>query len=173
MDMMELDGLASVDALFGIAGLKEDLMDVGVLAATAGISTVAADWVFGKATFLPDMLYRGYGKGALAIVLGGALGIGAGRYINRGVGAGIAAGVGGYGIYTIAKEVFAKMGVLQGVGDMYLGDGGLNGGYANDYNPLPGQVRGLGQAGNIGARDLQPIPGQGSQGFAGVASVFT
>jgi len=41
MDMMELDGLAqNVDALFGIAGLKEDLMDVAVLGASAGDAVV-------------------------------------------------------------------------------------------------------------------------------------
>jgi hypothetical protein len=202
MDMMELDGLAQdVDALFGIDGLQEDLMDVAYLGASAGVAVVAGEWLFDNVEILKKQ--TGYARAGIAIVLGAAGGIAAGRFVNKAVGAGIAAGLIGWGvskaIQKAANLVPASAGLgqmsdrdlLLGMGqavdnDIYVSDyrplPGQTDGLAavdneinvSDYRPLPGQTDGLGQAGDVYASDLSPMPGQhGSSGYmAGLAASF-
>lgn len=202
MDMMELDGLAQdVDALFGIDGLQEDLMDVAVLGASAGVSVVAGEWLFGNVALLKKQ--TGYTRAAIAVALGAVGGIAAGRYVNKAVGAGIAAGLIGWGVSKAIQKAAGMVPASAGLGqmsdqDLLLGMGqavdndiyvsdyrplpgqtdGLNAIdneiNVSDYRPLPGQTDGLGQAGDVYTSDLSPMPGQhGSSGYlAGLASSF-
>lgn len=202
MDMMELDGFGQdVDALFGISGLQEDLMDVAYLGASAGVAVVAGEYLFENVKMLKEQ--TGYARAAIAVVLGAVGGIAAGRYVNKAVGAGIAAGLIGWGvskaIQKAANMVPASAGLgqmsdrdlLLGMGqavdnDIYVSDyrplpGQTDGLSAvdneinvSDYRPLPGQTNGLGQAGDVYTSDLFPMPGQhGSSGYmAGLASSF-
>jgi hypothetical protein len=181
MDMMELDGLAQdVDALFGIAGLKEDLMDVAILGVSAGAAVVGGELLFSKV----DMLAKQnvYVKAGIAAALGIGGGIALGRYVNRGVGAGVAAGLIGWGVAKAIQNV-AGLSSLNGLGqsdsDLLLGLGqsdsdlllGLGQTVDNDiairdYRPLPGQTNGLGQAGDVYANDIKPFPGtSGGSGY--------
>jgi hypothetical protein len=183
MDMMELDGLAQdVDALFGIDGLKEDLMDVAILGVSAGASVVVGELLFSKV----DMLRKqnAYVKAGIAAALGIGGGIALGRYVNRGVGAGVAAGLIGWSVAKLVQKVAGLQSVgLDGLGqsdsDLLLGLGqsdedmllGLGQTIDNDiairdYRPLPGQTNGLGQAGDVYASDLKPFPGtSGGSGY--------
>jgi len=202
MDMMELDGFGQdVDALFGISGLQEDLMDVAYLGASAGVAVVAGEYLFENVDLLKKQ--TGYTRAAIAVALGAVGGIAAGRYVNKAVGAGIAAGLIGWGvskaIQKAANMVPASAGLgqmsdrdlLLGMGqavdnDIYVSDyrplpGQTDGLSAvdneinvSDYRPLPGQTNGLGQAGDVYTSDLFPMPGQhGSSGYmAGLASSF-
>lgn len=199
MDMMELDGLAQdVDALFGISGLREDLMDVAVLGASAGVSVVAGEWLFSKVPMLANQ--QPYVKAGIAVALGAAGGIAAGRYVNKAVGAGIAAGLIGWGVSKAIQKVaglptaglgqMSDRDLLLGLGqtvdnDIYVSDyrplpGQTDGLSAvdneinvSDYRPLPGQTDGLGQAGDVYATDLRPFPGtSGQSGYmSGLAAV--
>ena len=180
MDMMELDGLAQdVDALFGISGLKEDLMDVAVLGVSAGASVVVGELLFTKVGFLANL--NPYMKAGAAAALGIAGGIALGRYVNRGVGAGVAAGLIGWGVSKAIQKVAglqsASLGqsdsdLLLGLGqsdsDLLLGLGQTvdNDISVSDYRPLPGQTNGLGQAGDVYANDIKPFPGtSGGSGY--------
>lgn len=187
MEMMELDG---IDGLFGIDGLKEDLMDVGVIGASAGVSVVAGEFIFAKydamaakaGSKLPKL--GGYAKAGVAVVLGAAGGVAAGRFVHRGVGAGVAAGLIGWGVAKSVQAFWAKDGKVGQMSDrdLLLGadtvatdylpmPGQTNGVVDNDvsvsdYRPLPGQTDGLGQATNVAAHDMESMPGQsGSSGF--------
>lgn len=175
MDMMELDGLAEVDALFGIAGLKEDLMDVAVLGVSAGASVVVGEMLFAKIPMLQKQ--NVYVQSGIAAALGIAGGIAAGRYVNRSVGAGIAAGLIGWGV---AKSIQKAAGpALAGLGqvsdrDLLLGMGVVDNDIAvSDYRPLPGQTDGLSAVDNeINVSDYQPIPGTTS-GLGQAGDVYT
>lgn len=191
MNMMELDGLGEADALFGISGLKEDLMDVAVLGASAGVSVVAGEYLFANVKMLADQ--KPYAKAGIAAVLGVAGGIAAGRYVNKAVGAGIAAGLVGWGVAKAIQQVMVKADV-KGFGqvsdrDLLLGMGVVDNDVAvsdyrplpgqtsglsavdneinvSDYRPIPGSTNGLGQAGDVYTTDLQPMPGQnGPNGY--------
>lgn len=212
MDMMELDGLASIDALFGIDGLKEDLMDVGILGASAGAAVIGGEYLFkmldenfakmqakdSKSFFKPMTPYV---KSGVAVVLGAAGGIAAGRFVNKAVGAGIASGLIGWGVAKAVVEFWkpkpeVKLGpdgkpmagyfgqmsdrdLLLGMSaNDYSSMPGQTSAVDNevnvtDYRPIPGQTNGLGQASNVFNTELHTIPGQnGSSGFmAGLASV--
>lgn len=198
MDMMELDGLAEVDALFGIDGLKEDLMDVAILGASAGVSVVAGEYLFTKVEMLKSQ--QPYVKAAIAVALGAAGGIAAGRYVNKAVGAGVAAGLIGWGVSKAIQKVagldavgslgqMSDRDLLLGLGvadnDIAISDyrplpGQTNGlGVTDndvsvmDFHPLPGQTNGLGQAGDVYAKDIRPFPGQsGTSGYASLGSVL-
>lgn len=190
MDMMELDGLAQVDALFGIAGLKEDLMDVAVLGVSAGASVVVGEMLFSKVQMLKNQ--NTYAQAGIAAALGIAGGIAAGRYVNKAVGAGVAAGLVGWGVAKAIQK--AAGGALAGFGqmsdrDLLLGMGTVDNDISvsdyrplpgqtdglsaidneinvSDYRPLPGQTDGLGQAGDVYTTDLRPMPGQhGANGY--------
>lgn len=202
MDMMELDGLGQdVDALFGIDGLKEDLMDVAILGASAGVSVVAGEWLFTNVEMLKTQ--QPYVKAGIAIALGAAGGIAAGRYVNKAVGAGVAAGLIGWGVSKAIQKAagltpVASLGqmsdndLLLGLGqtvdnDITISDyqplpgqtDGLgqvtdNDIFVSDYRPLPGQTDGLGQAGDVYAKDLMPFPGQsGSSGYSTLGSILS
>lgn len=198
MDMMELDGLAqNVDALFGIAGLKEDLMDVAVLGASAGVAVVGGGILFEKVAFLQKQ--SPMVKAGIAAALGIAGGIAAGRYVNKAVGAGIAAGLVGWGVSSVIQQTVLKGSSLAGFGqvsdrDLLLGMGvvdndvsvsdyrplpgqtdGLSGDAMSvmDYRPMPGQTDGLGQAGDVYTSDIQPMPGvSGRSGYMSGLSSF-
>lgn len=197
MDMMELDGLAQdVDALFGISGLREDLMDVAVMGASAGAAVIAGEALFSKVPMLSSQ--QPYVKAGIAVALGAAGGIAAGRYVNKAVGAGIAAGLIGWGVAKAAQKAIPALAGLGQVSDrdLLLGLGqadndititdyrplpgqtdGLgvvdNDVSVSDYQPLPGQTDGLGQAGDVYARDMSPFPGQsGSSGYSSLGSIF-
>lgn len=198
MDMMELDGLAqNVDALFGIAGLKEDLMDVAVLGASAGVAVVGGEMLFAKVQMLKDQ--KPMVQAGIAAALGVAGGIAAGRYVNKAVGAGIAAGLVGWAVAAVVKSTVLKGSAVAGFGqvsdrDLLLGMGvvdndvsvsdyrplpgqtdGLSGDAMSvmDYRPMPGQTDGLGQAGDVYATDLQPMPGvSGRSGYMSGLSSF-
>lgn len=193
MDMMELDGLAEVDALFGIAGLKEDLMDVAKLGVSAGVSVVVGEALFSKVEMLKKQNI--YVQSGIAAALGIAGGIAAGRYISRSVGAGVAAGLVGWGVAKAIQAGAAKAGYpLAGLGqmsdrDLLLGMGVVDNDIAvsdyrplpgqtdglsavdneinvSDYRPIPGTTSGLGQAGDVYTTDLRPMPGQhGADGY--------
>ena len=186
---MEFDGLAQdVDALFGIAGLKSDLMDVVVLGVSAGASVVVGELLFTKIDMLKGL--NGYAKAGVAAALGVAGGIAAGRYVNKGVGAGIAAGLIGWGVSkAIQKAAGLEAATVAGLGqsesDLLLGLGqsdsdlllGLgqtvdNDIAVSDFRPLPGQVNGLGQgAGDVYTSDVSMFPGAGgSTGYAPLGS---
>lgn len=201
MDMMELDGLGQdVDALFGIEGLQEDLMDVAILGASAGVSVVAGEWLFNNVAMLKSQ--QPYVKAGIAVALGAAGGIAAGRFVNKAVGAGIAAGLIGWGVSKAIQKAAglpaAALGqmsdtdLLLGLGqavdnDIYISDyrplpgqtDGLgqvtdNDINISDYQPLPGQTDGLGQAGDVYAKDLSPFPGQsGSSGYSSLGSFLS
>lgn len=179
-DMMELDGLAaSVDGLFGIAGLQEDLMDVAVLGVSAGASVVVGELLFTKVEFLKKQ--NPYVKAGIAVALGAVGGIAAGRFVNRGVGAGIAAGLIGWGVSKAIQKVAGLesvgslgqsdsdllLGLGQSDSDLLLGLGQTvdNDIAVSDYRPLPGQMAGFGQAGDVYTSDVQSIPGAGSTGY--------
>lgn len=179
MDMMELDGIGQADALFGISGLKEDLMDVAVLGASAGVAMVAGEYLFSKVEFLQKQGV--YAKSGIAVALGAAGGIAAARYVNKSVGAGVAAGLIGWGVATAAAAAMAKSAPTAGIGqynsDLLLGLHATPGVVDNDiaisdYRPLPGQTNGLAQAGDVYTSDLQPLPGtSGTSGYmSGVGS---
>mgnify|MGYP000417373822 CR=1 FL=1 len=182
MNMMELDGLASdIDALFGIAGLSEDLMDVAMLGGSAGLSVVAGEFAMSRLPWVKDQ--NVYVKSAVAAALGVGAGIGISRFAPsfKAVGAGVAAGLVGWGIAKSLQAGAAKMGYSLGQvsdRDLLLGMGavdnditvsdyrpipgqtnGLGEMSVNDYQPMPGQVDGLGQAGDVTVSDLQPSPG--------------
>lgn len=197
----DFDGLAQdVDALFGISGLQEDLMDVAVLGASAGVSVVAGEWLFNNVDMLKKQ--QPYVKAGIAVALGAAGGIAAGRFVNKAVGAGIAAGLIGWGISKAIQKAAnlkeASLGqmsdtdLLLGLGqavdnDIYVSDyrplpgqtDGLaqvtdNDIYVQDYQPLPGQTDGLGQAGDVYAVDLSPMPGQsGSSGYSSLGAILS
>jgi hypothetical protein len=197
----ELDGLAQdVDALFGIAGLQEDLMDVAVLGASAGASVVVGELLFTKVPMLATQ--KPYVKAGIAVALGAAGGIAAGRFVNKAVGAGIAAGLIGWGISKAIQKAAnlpaASLGqmsdsdLLLGLGqvtdnDIYISDyrplpgqtDGLGQATDNDiaisdYQPLPGQTDGLGQAGDVYAMDLNPFPGQsGASGYSSLGAILS
>lgn len=179
MDMSELDGLAGVDALFGIDGLKEDLMDVGVLGLSAGVAVVAGEYIFGMldanlakmAAAKPDGIFKPlppYAKAGVAVALGAGAGIAIGRMSNKFgkvIGAGVAAGLIGWGVSKAAQ----KLAKLPSVGlgqvsdrDLLLGMGVVDNDVSvADYRPLPGQTNGFGVVDNdITASDYRPIPGQ-------------
>lgn len=195
MNMQELDGLAAdVDALFGISGLKEDLMDVALLGASAGVAVIGWEVLYAKVGMLNSL--HPAAKAGLAVGTGIAGGIALGRFVHKAVGAGVAAGLIGWGIAKGVQFGAAKAGVnLAQVSDrdLLLGLGnsmntvdndievrdylpmpgqtrGLDGNsQAHDYESMPGQVAGLGQAGgggNVSANDMAPMPGvHGRQGF--------
>jgi hypothetical protein len=188
MNMMELDGLAAdVDALFGISGLKEDLMDVAYIGASAGVAVVGFEFLYGKVKMLQDA--NPWVKAGAAVAVGAAGGIAAGRYVHKAVGAGIAAGLIGWGVAKAIQKAASlpSMGALGSVSnrDLLLGMGvidndiavsdyrpipgqtsGLDGMTASDFNSMPGQTNGLGQAGNVFTNDLSPMPGlNGRDGF--------
>lgn len=197
MNMMELDGLADVDALFGIAGLKEDLMDVAVLGAAAGGAVIAGEQLFARVPWVKDQ--SDIVKAGIAVALGAAVGIGVGRLaptsqVAKAAGAGVAAGLVGWGVTRGVKFAANKMGVtalgqvsdrdlLLGMGavdnDISVSDyrplpGQTDGLEANDYRPIPGQTDGLGQAaGDVYTSDIQPMPGQhGAAGYmAGLSAI--
>lgn len=199
MDMMELDGLADLETLFGVQGLKEDLMDVAYLGASAGAAVVAGEWLFNNVGMLKQQ--TGYVRSVVAVALGAGLGIAAGRYVNKAVGAGIAAGLIGWGVSKAIQKAAAlpsaglgqmsDSDLLLGLGqvtdnDIYISDyrplpGQTNGLgqatdndiYVNDYQPLPGQTNGLGQAGDVYTKDLMPFPGEsGSSGYSSLGSIL-
>lgn len=165
MDMMELDGLAEVDALFGIAGLKEDLMDVGVIGVSAGAAVVVGEALFSKVDMLAKQ--QPLVKAGIAVALGAAGGIAAGRYVNKAVGAGIAAGLVGWGVAKAIQFGAEKAGYpLAGFGqvsdrDLLLGMGAVDNDIAvSDYRPIPGSTNGLGVVDNdVNVSDYRPIPG--------------
>ncbi len=181
MDMSELDGLAGVDALFGIDGLKEDLMDVGMLGVAAGAAVVAGEYIFNMLDKnLADMQAKNptgffkplppYAKAGVAVALGAGAGIAIGRMSNKfgkTVGAGVAAGLIGWGIskaaQKLAKLPSASLGQVSDR-DLLLGMGVVDNDVSmSDYRPLPGQTNGFGQAeSNQSATDYQPLPGQTS-----------
>lgn len=179
MDYM--DGIGQADALFGISGLKEDIMDVAVLGASAGLSVVVGEYLFSNVDALKKQGV--YAQAGIAAVLGVAGGIAAGRYVNKGVGAGIAAGLVGWGVAKVVQDVMkpkAPTAAVKGIGqynsDLLLGlgnpgvvDNDIN---ISDYRPLPGQTNGLAQAGDVYTSDLAPLPGtSGTSGYmAGVGS---
>lgn len=200
MDMMELDGLAQdVDALFGIDGLKDDLMDVAYLGASAGVAVVAGEYLFSNVELLKKQ--TGYMRAGIAIALGAVGGIAAGRYVNKAVGAGIAAGLIGWGVSKAIQKAAGLtatdplgqmsdtdllLGMHDGMGqvtdnDIYISDyrplpGQTNGlGVTDndidvsDYRPLPGQTNGLGQAGDVYTTDMAPFPG--TSGSSGYSSL--
>lgn len=178
MNMTELDGLASdVDALFGISGLKEDLIDVAMLGASAGAAVVGFELAYTKIDMLRNA--NPWVKAAVAGVVGVGGGIATARFINRSVGAGIAAGLIGWGVAKVVQKV-AKL-ESAGLGqvsdrDLLLGMGAVdNNMEVSDYRPVPGQTAGLdvqdfqampGQVGNVGIEDMQPMPGMnGRDGY--------
>lgn len=200
MDMMDLDGLAQdVDALFGIDGLQEDLMDVAYLGASAGVAVVAGEWLFSNVELLKKQ--TGYMRAGIAIALGAVGGIAAGRYVNKAVGAGIAAGLIGWGVSKGIQQAaglpsaglgqMSDSDLLLGLGqatdnDIYVNDyrplpGQTNGlGVVDneinisDYRPLPGQTNGLGQAGDVYTKDLMPFPGEsGSSGYSQLGAILS
>lgn len=191
MNMQELDGLAAdVDALFGISGLKEDLIDVAMLGGSAGVAVVGFEMAYSKIAVLRDM--NPWLKAAAAGVIGVAGGIGLARFVNKSVGAGFAAGILGWGVAKSIQMGAAKAGISLGQvsdRDLLLGlnavDNDIN---VSDYRPVPGQTGGLadmnvqdftampgqvGQAGgggNVSATDMQPMPGMhGRDGFLSAA----
>lgn len=180
MDYM--DGIGQADALFGIAGLKEDIMDVAVLGASAGLSVVVGEYLFSNVDALKKQGV--YAQAGIAAVLGVAGGIAAGRYVNKGVGAGIAAGLVGWGVAKVVQDVMkpkAPTAAVKGIGqynsDLLLGLHATPGVVDNDiaisdYRPLPGQTNGLAQAGDVYTSDLAPLPGtSGTSGYmSGVGS---
>lgn len=189
MDMSELDGLAGVDALFGIDGLKEDLMDVGMLGVAAGAAVVAGEYIFGlldsnlakMAAAKPDGIFKPlppYAKAGVAVALGAAGGIAVGRMSNKfgkTVGAGIAAGLIGWGISKAVQKAAKLPSVDLGQvsdRDLLLGMGVVDNDVAvSDYRPLPGQTNGFGVVDNdITASDYRPIPGQ-TNGFGQAGDV--
>lgn len=162
-DMMELDGIGDVGSLFGIAGLKEDLMDVAIMGASAGAAVVAGELAFTKISFLAGQ--RPWVKALIAVGAGAAAGIALGRYANKAIGAGVAAGLVGWGVAAGIKSV---AGPTLGLGQMdYSGNDlllGLGGDELSvrDWRPIPGQTNGLGQGvGPVEARNLTQIPGGG------------
>lgn len=190
MNMQELDGLAAdVDALFGISGLKEDLIDVAMLGASAGITVVGWETLYSKVGMLSSM--HPLAKAGMAGVVGIGGGIAVARFVNKSIGAGIAAGLIGWGIAKSVQFGAAKAGYSLGQvsdRDLLLGlnavdnnvgvqdylpmpgqTRGLGDTHASNYSPMPGQVGGLGQAGgggNVQSTDMAPMPGvQGRQGF--------
>lgn len=183
MDMMELDGLGQdVGSLFGIDGLAEDLMDVGVMGVSAGASVVVGELLFDKVPFLKDL--NPWAKAGVAVVLGAAGGIAAGRFVNKAVGAGVAAGLVGWGVSKAVQKAAGLPSVslgqsyddtLFGVGqsdsDLLLGLGEGENVSVEDFRPLPGQTMGLSQAGDVESRDLMPLPGGGF--ISGVGSFLS
>lgn len=189
MNMMELDGLASdIDALFGIAGLKEDLMDVVMLGGSAGVSVVAGELLFSKVPVIRDQPM--WVKALAAVALGAGGGIAIGRFAPqfKAVGAGVAAGLVGWGVAQGIRMGASKAGMSLGQvsdRDLLLGMGaidndinvtdyrpvpgqtnGLGGDSVTDYRPIPGQTDGLGQAGDVTISDVQPMPGvNGRDGY--------
>jgi hypothetical protein len=185
MEMMELDGLADVGSLFGIDGLKDDLMDVAVMGASAGVAVVAGEFIFAKVPWVKDQ--STYVQSGIAAVLGIAGGIALGRYVNKGVGAGVAAGLVGWAIAKSIQKVASLpeyslkglgqsdsdllLGLGQSDSDLLLGLGQSENVSVEDFRPMPGQTNGLGQddlllglgqgAGDVEARDLSPLPGGG------------
>lgn len=175
MSMKELDGISAIDDLFGIAGLQEDLMDAGVLVTSAGISAWAGGMAFKKINALATLDW--YYKAGIALVAGVAGGMVVGRYVHRGAGAGIVAGLGGLAIAETVKQGYRKFvdptdsdpqmndRIGQMDRDLLLGTGDLGATLpVREINVLPGQdprLAGLGQAGRVGSRDLQPMPGGG------------
>ncbi len=188
MNMMELDGLAAdVDALFGISGLKEDLMDVGMIGASAGLSVVGFEFAYTKIDMLRNA--NPYVKAGVAVATGVIGGIAAGRYVHKAVGAGIAAGLIGWGIakgvQKVASLESASLGQMSDR-DLLLGMGAIDNNVGvEDYRPVPGQVRGLdgthaedfvpmpGQVGNVNVENMQPLPGMNGRDnyLSGVAIV--
>jgi hypothetical protein len=194
MNMMELDGLAAdVDALFGISGLKEDLMDVAILGGGAGGAVIAGELLFAKVPWVKDQ--SDAVKAGIAVALGAGGGIALGRYVNKALGAGVAAGLIGWGVSRGVRMLAQKAGItalgqvsdrdlLLGMGavdnDINVSDyraipGQTDGLTAQDFQSMPGQVDGLGQAGDVYTTDLRPMPGQnGGNGYiSGIASSFS
>lgn len=189
MNMMELDGLASdIDALFGIAGLKEDLMDVVMLGGSAGVSVVAGELLFSKVPVIRDQPM--WVKAIAAVALGAGGGIAIGRFAPqfKAIGAGVAAGLVGWGVAQGIRMGANKAGMPLGQvsdRDLLLGMGaidndinvtdfrpvpgqtnGLGGDSVTDYRPIPGQTDGLGQAGDVTISEMQPMPGvNGRDGY--------
>ena len=187
MNMMELDGLAAdVDALFGISGLKEDLMDVGMIGASAGVAVVGFEYLYSKVPMLAGA--NPWVKAGVAVAVGAAGGIAAGRYVHKAVGAGIAAGLIGWGLAKAAQKQFGlpNVATLGQVSDrdLLLGMGVVDNDIdVSDYRPIPGQTSGMtasdftampgqiGQAGNVSANDMQPMPGMnGRDGYLSALS---
>lgn len=193
MDMKELDGLAQdVDALFGISGLQEDLMDVAILGASAGVAVVGFEMLYTKVAMLKNA--NPYVKAGVAVATGVAGGIAAGRFVHKAVGAGIAAGLIGWGIAKSIQKVAALESAQLGQvsdRDLLLGMGvvdnnievsdyralpgqtnGLGDTSVQDFTSMPGQTNGLGQtAGDVTVADMQPMPGMhGREGFVSVLS---
>jgi hypothetical protein len=201
---MDMDGLGlgqDMDALFGIDGLKEDLMDVAYLGASAGVAVVAGEYLFKNVDVLKQQ--TGYMRAGIAVALGAALGIAAGRYVNKAVGAGVAAGLIGWGVSKAIQKAAnisgdATLGqmsdsdLLLGMGqvtdnDIYISDyrplPGQTNGLAqvtdndinvSDFRPLPGQTNGLGQAGDVYTKDLMPFPGEsGSSGYSSLGAILS
>jgi len=181
--MMELDGLAQdVDSLFGISGLKEDLMDVAILGTSAGIAVVGGEMLFSKVPKLKDLSMPV--KAGVAVVLGATGGIAVGRMgtpVYKAVGAGIAAGLIGWGVakgVMIVADMVGKP--AEKVGqvsdrDLLLGMNGVvdNDISVSDYRPIPGQTNGIGQYGeDVSVSDYQPIPGQ-TNGLGQAGDVYT
>lgn len=182
MEMMELDGFGEIDSLFGVQGLKQDLMDVAVMGASAGVGVVAGEFIFAKVPWVKDQ--STYMQAGIAAALGVAGGIATGRYFNKAVGAGLAAGLVGWAVSKAAQKAFglpsyqiAGLGqddLLLGLGqsDLLLGLGQSENVSVEDYRPLPGQTNGLGQgAGDVEAQDLRPLPGGGY--ISGVGSFIS
>lgn len=182
MDMMELDGLGQdVGSLFGIDGLADDLMDVGVMGVSAGVAVVGGEFLFAKVPFLTKL--NPWAKAGVAVALGAAGGIAAGRFVNKAVGAGIAAGLVGWGVAKAVQKVAGLpsagigqfddtlFGLGQSDSDLLLGLGGDENVSVEDFRPLPGQTMGLSQAGDVESRDLMPLPGGGF--ISGVGSFIS
>lgn len=191
MNMMELDGLAAdVDSLFGIAGLRDDLMDAGIMGVAAGFSVIGGEALFSRVPMIKD--YPEWAKAAIAVALGAGAGIATARYASpdqktvRAAGAGIAAGLIGWGVTKGVRIAANKAGItalgqvsdrdlLLGMGavdnDITVSDyrpvpGQTDGLDVADYRAIPGQTGGLGQAGDVSVSELQPMPGMnGRDGY--------
>lgn len=197
MNMMELDGLVSddMDAMFGVPGLKSDLIDVAILGASAGVAVIGGEMLFTKVPKVKDLSLPV--KAGVAVALGAGVGIVAARYTHKAIGAGIASGLIGWGVAKGAMMLAEKAGVSLGQvsdRDLLLGMGAVDNeinvsdyrpipGQTNglgvtdndvsvsDYRPIPGQTNGLGQAGDVYTTDLQPMPGMnGRDGFLAALS---
>lgn len=170
MEMMELDGIGDVGSLFGIDGLQEDLMDVAVMGVSAGGAVVVGELLFTKVAFLNNL--NPWAKAGVAVALGAAGGIAAGRFVNKAVGAGIAAGLVGWGVSkAIQKAANLSPASLGQSDDLLLGLGQDANVSVEDYRALPGQTSGLSQAGDVESMDLQPLPGGGY--ISGVGSFIS
>lgn len=98
----------SIDNLLGVDGLVDDIKDLALIGAGAGVAMIGANLAFDRIAFLSA---RPWWQRALIVGVGGvAGGIVLGRYVHKGLGAGFGGALVGSAVAGVAAQFLPQIG---------------------------------------------------------------